>query len=144
MSTQQGNLRVLLPVEVTDDLMTPLRMLMLPTTVTGATGSRRHVSIDLTFANLGVVECIVSEQQLFANESPLSPAYGDLSMVKMEMISKMSEVADSQGMDKALMEYSKPCLPALATETWEKIATFIDDIPIVDPAASAASCGCSL
>lgn len=129
---------VLLPVGVTDDVMTPLRLLSLSATLQGQECGRCKVIINLSEARREQVLCTVTEQQIIPSAMPgRDRIICDLKNALMERL--MSAINDN-GMETACLEFSQPLLPALTTSMWLKLSPEVDIVPYVDPAASQAMC----
>eukprot|EP00873_Tetraselmis_striata_P006295 jgi/Tetstr1/426559/TSEL_001635.t1 len=139
--------RVLVPVQVNDDIYCPLRLVLLPASVVALGERHCRVRLRQLMADDGTeVHCTVGMGQLVAGEKQVCGEKDSLENLKMKLAHQAHELAaDEYSIDRLCRSFVCPALKPMSTEEWSKLSTSsVTYLNIFDKAVGQAFCACAV
>lgn len=135
---------VLIPVEVDDDVMFPLRLVLLPASIMALGDDSCKVRLHLACAD-GVasveMQCVVGMWQLVAGGKQVWGDQDTLEDLKIKMTHEAQQLADKHDVHQVCPSFVKPTLPVLSTQQWRKYSEDdVTSLDIIDPVAGQVFC----
>jgi hypothetical protein len=145
--------KVLLPVEVTDDIMTPLRLVLLPACIVALSDNCCTVRVTVGPSQTRPngpnreVECVVALSQLVAGGNQVVGEFDKMNLEELELATtgKAQILTDEfEDIRKVCREFVRPSLPVVSSDQWNKLGISCTHLNIIDPVAGQVFCWCTV